>query len=151
MPTIDEAIILLGLRLLAAVSLLGFWGLLAWYLRRDVQLASQAEQDRRSRPGRLVVVANPHPSLSPGTRLPLLPDTTIGRAAHSTVQVMDSTASHHHARVVQRMGQWWLEDRQSSNGTRLNGDLISEPIVLSSGDIITIGALEMRLELDDIP
>jgi pSer/pThr/pTyr-binding forkhead associated (FHA) protein len=48
-----------------------------------------------------------------------------------------------------RSGQWWLEDRGSSNGTRLNGYRVEEPIVLSAGDIIGIGQLELKLELEE--
>jgi pSer/pThr/pTyr-binding forkhead associated (FHA) protein len=47
-----------------------------------------------------------------------------------------------------RAGQWWLEDRESRNGTLLNGERLHGPAVVSAGDIIGIGEIELRLELE---
>ncbi len=35
-----------------------------------------------------------------------------------------------------------------SNGTLLNGYRVEEPIVLSAGDVISVGQVELKLELD---
>jgi hypothetical protein len=141
----DDAMILLVLRGLAALSLLAFMGLVAYFLHRDAGFAVQT----RARPaGRLVVLTNDTPPPEPGARLPLAPATTLGRAPGNTIQLDDAYASNEHARLVQRMGQWWLEDRHSSNGTQLNGMPVTEPIVMSSGDIISIGSVQLRLELE---
>jgi pSer/pThr/pTyr-binding forkhead associated (FHA) protein len=78
---------------------------------------------------------------------PLLPLTTLGRNPANTVCVDDSFASSDHARIVLRGGQWWLEDRRSRNGTTLNDLLVSEPIIMTDGDIIGIGSRRFRLEL----
>jgi len=78
----------------------------------------------------------------------LRPLTSLGRAPTNTIVLDDTFCSHQHARVLRRDGQWWLEDQNSSNGTRLNGEPISEPVVLSSGDVIGIGQLELRVELE---
>ena len=141
----DDATILLFLRGLAALSLLAFMALVAYFLYRDANLVVRAPQ--RSN-GRLVVLSNDTPPPEPGTSLPLTPATTLGRAPGNTIQLDDAYASNEHARLVQRMGQWWLEDRHSSNGTQLNGMPVTEPIVMSSGDIISIGSVQLRLELE---
>lgn len=60
----------------------------------------------------------------------------------------DSFASVEHATLTLRGGKWWLEDRNSSNGTLLNGYRIEEPVVLSTGDLIVIGQVELKLELE---
>jgi pSer/pThr/pTyr-binding forkhead associated (FHA) protein len=96
----------------------------------------------------LVVVSNGESKPPSGATFPILSTTTLGRSTSNTIQIDDRYASGEHARLVQRMGRWWLEDQQSSNGTQLNGVLVEEPVVLTSGDVITIGSVQFRLELD---
>lgn len=145
---VDEALILLGLRLLAAGALLAFIAAVVYYLRRDFALLSNQSSAPRPNIGRLVVVASEGEKPQIGERVPLSAATTLGRAETNSLQIDDRYASNQHARVVQRMGQWWLEDQKSSNGTQLNGVPIDEPVVLSSGDVISIGAVQLRLELE---
>jgi len=141
----DEAIVLLVLRGLAALSLLSFMGLVVYFLHRDAGYSLRA---RHKLAGRLVVISNDSLIPETGASLPLAPATTLGRAPGNTIQLDDAYASNEHARLVQRMGQWWLEDRHSSNGTQLNGEPVTEPIVMSSGDVISIGSVQLRLELE---
>ncbi len=79
---------------------------------------------------------------------PILPLTSLGRAPTNTIHLPDSFASNEHALIAYRSGNWWLEDRNSSNGTLLNGTRISEPVILSSGDLIGIGRITLRLQLE---
>ena len=83
-----------------------------------------------------------------GTSFPLLPLTSLGRGPMNTVVLNDTFCSQEHALVTWRGGQWWLEDRNSSNGTRLNGEKIAGPVVVSSGDVIGIGQIALKVELD---
>ncbi|HLA44605.1 MAG TPA: FHA domain-containing protein, partial [Aggregatilineales bacterium] len=115
---------------------------------RDYRAVAEKTQMRWQVRGHLVVIANETTSPAPGTTLPLAPATTLGRAPGNTIQIDDRFASNEHARVVQRLGRWWLEDQHSRNGTRLNGVPVEEPVVLSSGDVISIGSVDLRLELD---
>ena len=46
-----------------------------------------------------------------------------------------------------RDGQWWLEDLGSRNGTVLNDAPLSDPTVISAGDVLTIGGVQLKLEL----
>ncbi len=136
------------LRCAASGGLLAFWGSLAWFLYQDYRATSALLRTRHEKAGRLVVIASDNNQPVPGDVLPLVHSTTMGRSASNTIQIDDQFASNHHARVIHRMGQWWLEDQHSRNGTALNGQRIDEPVVLSTGDIIGIGAVELRLELD---
>jgi pSer/pThr/pTyr-binding forkhead associated (FHA) protein len=47
-----------------------------------------------------------------------------------------------------RNGVWWLEDRQSRNGTRLNGIEVEQPVIVTDSDIIHIGTKHFRLNLE---
>ncbi|MCA9893972.1 MAG: FHA domain-containing protein, partial [Anaerolineae bacterium] len=42
----------------------------------------------------------------------------------------------------------WLEDRNSRNGTSLNGERIDGPIIITHGDVVGIGNFGFRLELE---
>ncbi len=83
-----------------------------------------------------------------GASFPLLPVTTLGRAPTNTVVLNDSFCSQEHALLARRAGQWWLEDLRSSNGTRLNGEPVNEPVVVSSGDVIGVGRVDLKVEIE---
>lgn len=165
--------VLLGLRVLSAGALIGFLTAVFLVLWRDYQALVSAGTERPR--GRLVVIGvDSVVSVRDGARFPLheddtvqlghiadtvkltqiegmsyplLPLTTLGRALTNTVVLDDSFCSQEHALLAQRGGQWWLEDRNSSNGTLLNGEIVTEPVVVSSGDIIGIGRIELKVEL----
>ncbi len=139
---------LLALRIIAGMLLLAFTGALFVMIWRDYRAISQEVASRTRRRGRLVVQHTNNINLKPGASFPLLPLTSLGRAPTNTIVLNEPFASGEHALVTLRGGQWWLEDRNSSNGTLLNGDRIQEPVVLSSGDLIAIGSVELKLELE---
>jgi hypothetical protein len=143
----DPAVILLLLRLLGAALLLAFLGLFAWLIYKDLQATTAVLQLRRQAAGRLVVVANEAAEPAVGAAFPLRPVTSIGRAASSSVVIDDSYVSQEHALLAERGGQWWLEDLGSRNGTLLNEMPLGETAVVSSGDVITIGGVQLKLEL----
>ncbi len=68
---------------------------------------------------------------------------TIGRSPENTLTQGGSGLSRRHATIVYADGLVFLEDHNSSNGTFLNGEEITRPQVLESGDIITCGELQL--------
>lgn len=144
----NDDVIILILRLVASACLLAFMGSVIYYLHRDYQLAAEHTRARSEVKGRLVVIASTVKKPIYGESLPLTSSTTLGRAPINMIQIDDEYASNEHARIVWRWGQWWLEDQRSSNGTRLNGIPVEEPTILSAGDVIGIGSVQMRVELD---
>jgi len=139
-------IVLLILRLAAALALYAFLAALLITLARDVSSATRQAQLPTRGGGALVILEHNDVSLEAGTRYPLAALTTLGRASTCSVVIPDSFASNDHAHVYQRGGQWWLEDMHSRNGTVLNDVPVSEPMVLSSGDVISIGRVKLRVE-----
>src|SRR5688500_4742251 len=95
-------------------------------LWRDFRAAArEAEATRRSY-GRLVVMREMDGNYArTGETHPLLPLTSLGRSPTNTIRVDDTFASGDHAVVTMRNGQWWLEDRNSRNGTTLNGVIVN--------------------------
>jgi hypothetical protein len=141
-------VILFVLRVAAGLLLIAFAGALFLMMWRDYRSVSEEVASRTRRRGRLVVMNANDAALKPGTAFPLLPLTSLGRGPTNTIILNDTFASTEHAMVTLRSGQWWLEDRRSSNGTVLNGWKIEEPVVISAGDIITVGRVDLKVELE---
>lgn len=140
-------ILLLALRLLLAVLLYAFLSAVMLMLWRDLR---QATADHESpRPvGRLVVLQTTCDELTVGTSFPVQLVTSIGRSPVNTISIPDTFASGQHTLLIRREGQWWLEDRDSRNGTLLNDVRISGPTVISAGDVIGVGRTQLKLELE---
>ena len=67
---------------------------------------------------------------------------TIGRAKTNTVVVEDALASRVHAVLVSSPAGLEIRDNNSSNGTFVNGTLISRAM-LRDGDVVTIGNTDL--------
>lgn len=141
-------LVLILLRALIALALYGFLGTLLYTLWRGIQPTDE-EALSSAATGRLIVAAHDEEvPLARGREFPLRAVTTLGRAPTNTVVLPDTFASTEHARLTLRRGQWWLEDLDSRNGTRLNGVRIDDAVVLADGDVIMIGRIEFRLRID---
>jgi len=71
---------------------------------------------------------------------------TIGRQASCTIVIADSNISRVHARFRAVDNGWTIEDLGSTNGTKVNGVLITEPTLLSHGQLIALGTLQLQFE-----
>jgi len=81
-----------------------------------------------------------------GTRHPIRGSCSLGRTAANTIVVESPKVSRRHALIhLQNIGELWLIDFGSSNGTFLNKQRIHHPIRLSDGDQITIGDQDFKL------
>jgi len=75
-----------------------------------------------------------------GTRHSIKGSCSLGRSAANTIVLESPKVSRRHALIhLQNIGELWLIDFGSSNGTFLNNRRIHHPIRLSDGDQITIG------------
>ncbi len=71
---------------------------------------------------------------------------TIGRQASCTIVIADNNISRVHARFRTSDNGWTIEDLGSTNGTKVNGVLITEPTLLSHGQLIALGSLQLHFE-----
>jgi pSer/pThr/pTyr-binding forkhead associated (FHA) protein len=78
-------------------------------------------------------------------RLFSMREVLIGRDPACEMILDDPTVSNRHARLSYHHGQWWLEDLQSTNGTFLNNEPIAAPLVVTSGDVVRCGQVELTL------
>jgi hypothetical protein len=112
---------------------------------------AQAARMRLARAGRAIrrrlAWHLPPRSPSPPRRLMLPSGTktafTIGRDAACDLVLSDMTVSRSHAGLRREAGGWLLTDAGSTNGTRLNGWRVTEPVPLHAGDEVMFGALIM--------
>jgi adenylate cyclase len=75
-----------------------------------------------------------------GRRHPIKGSCSLGRAGVNTIVLESPKVSRRHALIhLQNIGELWLIDFGSSNGTFLNKRRIHHPIRLTDGDQITIG------------
>jgi len=76
--------------------------------------------------------------------------TTIGRVEDNTFQIAEPSVSSHHCEVLLRGKDVVVRDLNSTNGSYLNGEKITES-VMKPGQILRLGQVEMRLETDTPP
>jgi pSer/pThr/pTyr-binding forkhead associated (FHA) protein len=108
--------------------------------------ASALRSEHGVKPARFVVVAAP--GLPEGSSIELNGSTVAGRDAGSGVRLDDDEfASTRHARIDPRPDGVWVEDLDSTNGTFVNGERITAKRLLRRGDVLRVGATELRLEL----
>ena len=81
-----------------------------------------------------------------GRRHPVKGSCSLGRSTANTIVLESPKVSRRHALIhLQNIGELWLIDFGSSNGTFLNNRRIHHPIRLSDGDQITIGDQVFKL------
>jgi pSer/pThr/pTyr-binding forkhead associated (FHA) protein len=71
--------------------------------------------------------------------------TTVGRVEDNAFQIAEPSVSSHHCEILLRGDQVIVKDLDSTNGTYINGQKVSESPI-TSGQILRLGQLEMRLE-----
>lgn len=132
------------LRLLAGLSLAGFLLALFVIIWRDMQ-AKLPSDEAGMRLGSIALLGQEGDRQA--ERWQLRPLVTLGRGGGNSIVVQDDFASAEHARISLDKGKWWLEDRQSRNGTTLNETRIERRTVLADGDVIGIGKRRYRIEI----
>jgi adenylate cyclase len=75
-----------------------------------------------------------------GERFPIQGNSSIGRSTKNLIVIDSQKVSRRHALInVQNVGEFWLIDLGSSNGTFLNGRRLHQPVRLCDQDQIIIG------------
>jgi len=69
---------------------------------------------------------------------------SVGRTEGNDLVLNHPSVSRKHARFETRDGRWWIIDLKSTNGVKVNGNLISESLV-NAGDKILVGSVQLEL------
>ncbi len=82
----------------------------------------------------------------PVSRLNVRPGTIrVGRALDNEIVLADDKVSRHHGQISIRLGMLVYTDLGSTNGSYLNGGLVTE-IALGPGDVLMIGSSTITVE-----
>jgi pSer/pThr/pTyr-binding forkhead associated (FHA) protein len=76
--------------------------------------------------------------------------TTIGRVEDNMFQIAEASVSSHHCEVHLRGNEVLIRDLNSTNGTFINGEKITES-VLKPGQTLRLGNVELKLEAAGAP
>src|SRR6266852_1780810 len=71
-------------------------------------------------------------------------DMSIGRTEGNDLVLNHPSVSRKHARFEGRNDAWWIVDLKSTNGVKVNGNLVTESKI-NSGDKISIGSVQLEL------
>ena len=71
--------------------------------------------------------------------------TTVGRVEDNTFQIADASVSSHHAEIILHGHEIAVKDLNSTNGTFINNEKISEAI-LQPGQTLRFGQVELKID-----
>ncbi len=128
--------IVLGLRILLILALYAFLGITLWTIWQDLRRTGQQVAPHKIPTIRLEVQTKEQAIVS---RIFSQLEIILGREPASDVPLDDTTVSVRHAKLTYHHRQWWIEDLNSTNGTRLNNEKLTTATVLATGDQIYCG------------
>ena len=141
-----SAVIILILRVFAAVSLYAFLGFIILILWKDIK-----ETDKKTS-GSLqtsIIIKDISKDEIHNFRDN---EIFIGRGKLAQIRLQhDESVSNIHARIFRKEEKWWLEDLQSTNGTFLNEEPIVTPTIIVTGDQITCGKTTIEITMNNNP
>jgi pSer/pThr/pTyr-binding forkhead associated (FHA) protein len=140
-----SGLVVLVLRILLALALYGFLGLSLWTIWLDLKRTGIKTVSYQVKPIRLEVRIK---KKSPFYRSFSRSEIIIGRDPSCDLSLEDEAVSAYHAKLSFHHGQWWLEDLDSTNGTKLNLDKLTTATVVISGDEIKCGKAQLVINLD---
>jgi pSer/pThr/pTyr-binding forkhead associated (FHA) protein len=140
-----SGIIFLILRILMAVVLYAFLGLAVLTIWRELQKTSALLTIRKAPPIQFKRLDFDEDELKEFS----IPVISVGRDDSCEYLVSDDTVSSHHARLSFHHQQWWVEDLNSTNGTFLNDNPVTNPTVIISGDELRVGKISIQLTIQN--
>ena len=140
------ATIVLALRLALAITLFAFLGWAFYTLLQELrQQGLKLSSQKKIGITLHVKIEEGKESVRHFTQTEIV----LGRDANCDLSIMDEALSAHHARVTYHHGQWWLEDLNSTNGTFLNHEKVTTPVVVITGDEFKCGNTTFSIRIDD--
>jgi pSer/pThr/pTyr-binding forkhead associated (FHA) protein len=138
-----SAVVMLGLRLAMAAVLYIFLGWVFYILWQDLRQEGLRLGGLQT-PPLLLEQEQPEPARSfrfTGNQV------VIGRDPASDCYIEDITISAQHARLSYHHAQWWVEDLASTNGTFVNQEAATRPLVITTGDQLRCGQVLFQVNL----
>jgi pSer/pThr/pTyr-binding forkhead associated (FHA) protein len=133
------AFIVLILRIILAILLLGFVGLLFLTTLRQLKSQLKLLSPDLSSNIRISFKQNPEQEAFVINQT----DVFLGRDPNCTIYIPDETISAQHARLYLIDQNWWIHDLNSTNGTFLNDERIDQPCILTDNDMLQVGNVKL--------
>lgn len=133
-----------ALRLLMAAAIYAFLGGALWIIWQDLKQAGQNASMQRFPAIQLEIRARNRVLKSQTFSKS---EIILGRSPECDVPINDETASAQHAKLSYHHKQWWIEDLNSTNGTKLNKEKLTLPTVLTADDEIQCGQTKVIVSL----
>jgi transcriptional regulator with GAF, ATPase, and Fis domain len=83
--------------------------------------------------------------------LPMDRPLKIGRFRENSLILRGEHVSRYHAEIYRDAERWFIRDCGTLNGTRVDGERITEPTQLSHGQLIGLGDARLRIHLNGAP
>jgi DNA-binding winged helix-turn-helix (wHTH) protein len=106
----------------------------------EAQLAPAVGVQAPAPAGACLLLGRREWALSEGSNL-------VGRDRGCPIRIDSATVSRHHARIVVRPDETTIEDLESKNGTRVNGQRVAQQIALTDGDQIRVGSVTLTYRI----
>jgi predicted component of type VI protein secretion system len=142
-----SGVIVFAFRILMAATVYAFTGLALWLIWQDLKLEGKKAAASSFFPAIRLEVRNRNRILL--SRTFSKPEIVLGRNPACDISLQDETASAQHAKLSYHHHQWWIEDLNSTNGTKLNKEKISIPTVLTSDDEIQCGKTKVIVTMNE--
>ncbi len=112
------------------------------------ELEEKTPRRQQFPPPYVVVVDGP----KTGTRFPLKDGSNIiGRAPGCEVRFEDQSVSRQHSEILRSQNTWMVKDLGSKNGTFVNGNPVTDPVMIGHKDVVKTGIYQLRLITQPIP
>lgn len=138
-----SAVVLLVVRLLMAAALYLFIGWVIYTIWIDLNRKDTNPEQVGVPAVTLKFVDQQSEKIEYYTR----PIIVIGREPTCDCIIYDKAISARQARLSFHHNQWWIEDLDSTNGTFINQDRVSQPTVIISEDQITCGGTVIMVQI----
>src|SRR5918912_1510909 len=77
-------------------------------------------------------------------------DLSVGRTEGNDIVLNHPSVSRKHAKFEVLGDQWWIVDLKSTNGVKVNGNLVAESPI-DAGDKISVGSVQLEIKARPSP
>lgn len=139
-----SAILVFSLRLLLVLLLYTFLGWMVYTIFNDLKMDSSQKTKQAIPPIILEAQIENEKSERRFRQIEII----LGRDPSVDFPLNNETISLKHCKISYHNKQWWLEDLESTNGTYLNNEPVKTETIITSGDQLRLGKVEIIVSIN---